>query len=245
MIHRMHSEDSNIESDTRSSDGHGPSSGGRRSDGGAAFDGDDGVADSEDAEPDAVGDDWGLAVDVGAEEEVMVEEGDDVRDAADELAPDVVSRMRLLAVGATSAFAAGRRYCQIDHRNYDSIHGALTLEVPARTLGVVDRIIKEVVCVLRDERDEANPGWVDGRVREVAVVEDDHVALQERVAEVPAEQRAAARGVRAHDVVRDARLGVALLVLRDEVAWVDGEHLAADLEGEAVGGIARQRRVRV
>ena len=113
MIHRMHSEDSNIESDTRSSDGHAPSSGGRRSDGGAAFDDDDDVADSEGAEsegaePDVVGDDWGLAVDVGAEEGVMVEEGDDVRDAADELAPDVVSRMRLLAVGATSAFAAGR-----------------------------------------------------------------------------------------------------------------------------------------
>ena len=144
MIHRMHSDDSK-ESDTRSNDGHAPSSGGRRSDEGAAFE--DGDADSEGAEVDAVADAWGLAVDVG-EEEAVVEEGDDVRVADDELAPEVVSRMRLLAVGAASAFARSRWSVSPSLKEQYHDSQALTLEVSTRTLSVVDCIVKEVVCVL-------------------------------------------------------------------------------------------------
>ena len=88
--------------------------------------------------------------------------------------------------------------------------------------------------VPRYERQEPEPRRVRGRVREVPVVERDERALQKRVAEAPAEERARARRVGADDVARDARGRVVRRVLRDEVARVDGEELAADLEREAV-----------
>lgn len=69
---------------------------------------------------------------------------------------------------------------------------------------------------------------------EVAVVEHDEVRLEERVAERPAEERALARRVCRDDIVRDARRGVARFVLCDEVARVERELLAADLEGQVV-----------
>lgn len=75
-------------------------------------------------------------------------------------------------------------------------------------------------------------------MREVSVVEDDHVALQERVAEVPAKQRAGARGVRGDYIVRNTVRYIALLVLRREVTGVDGEHLAPDLVRERVRLVA-------
>lgn len=71
-------------------------------------------------------------------------------------------------------------------------------------------------------------------MREVAVIEHDEVRLEERVAERPAEERALARRVGRDDVVRDARGGVARFVLGDEVARVERELLATDLEGEVV-----------
>lgn len=78
-------------------------------------------------------------------------------------------------------------------------------------------------------------------MREVAVIEHDKIAPQERVAEVPAEEPARGRAVRAHEVVCDARRRVPCLVLGNEVARVRREHLATDLERQCVAVVARQR----
>lgn len=112
--------------------------------------------------------------------------------------------------------------------------GALTIKRPAVRLRLSDHLREQLLRVVRHERQEPDPRRVRGRVREVPVVERDECALQERVAEAPAEERAGTRRVGADDVARDARGCVVRRVLRDEVARVDGEELAADLEREAV-----------
>ena len=112
--------------------------------------------------------------------------------------------------------------------------GALTIKRPAVRLRLSDHLREQLLRVVRHERQEPDPRRVRGRVREVPVVERDERALQKRVAEAPAEERARARRVGADDVARDARGRVVRRVLRDEVARVDGEELAADLEREAV-----------
>lgn len=69
---------------------------------------------------------------------------------------------------------------------------------------------------------------------DVPVMEHDEVALQERVPEVPAEECARLRRIRAHNVVRGT-LWIAAAVgwaLADEVARIDGEELAPYLESE-------------
>ena len=198
-------------------------------------------------------------VDVAAESvEVIVVTGEPVEEGFDvgvEAAPVAVldwpaaaveeapSVMRLLAVGAESALAVIEDTSQFSGTAQEALR-ELTLEGTV-LLRVIDRLSEELVRVVGHERDEADARGVDGGVREVAVVEDDHVALEERVAEVPAEERARGGGVRADDVVRDARRHVALLVLRREVARVDGEHLAADLERERVRLVAWEGRLRV
>ena len=73
-------------------------------------------------------------------------------------------------------------------------------------------------------------------MREVPIVEYDEVALQERITEDPAEQRARAGCVCSNDVVRDAPAAVSGGGVGDEVARVDGEEFATDLERERVRG---------
>lgn len=80
-------------------------------------------------------------------------------------------------------------------------------------------------------------------MREVTVVEHDEVGLEEWVAERPAEERTLTRRIRRDNVVRDARRRVTRLVLRDKVAWVEWELLAADLEGQVVCGDAGKCRL--
>ncbi len=82
-------------------------------------------------------------------------------------------------------------------------------------------------------------------MRQVAVIKRDEVRLEERVAEAPAEQCPAARWVCRDEVIRDAGRSIAVLVLRDKVARVDGEHLPADHEGESVGRCAGERGLSV
>lgn len=120
----------------------------------------------------------------------------------------------------------------------------LTLKRAGGALCVLDGGVQKRLRVLRHERDETHAGRVERRMRQVPVVEHNHVALQERVTEVPAEQRADARRVRADNVARDAVRSVALLVLCDEVARVDREELPANLERQVMALVTWEERRR-
>ena len=79
-------------------------------------------------------------------------------------------------------------------------------------------------------------------MREVAVVERDEVALQERGAEHPRPLVGVGFQVVVHRAdVRDAGRTGSGGGWGGEVAWVDGEELAPDLEGQIVRGGAGER----
>ncbi len=75
-------------------------------------------------------------------------------------------------------------------------------------------------------------------MREVSIIENHSRRLEERVSEGPGEEGAGGGRVGGYDVRCGADLGGGLRLGGDEVARIDGEELAADLEGEGVCGCA-------
>lgn len=117
---------------------------------------------------------------------------------------------------------------------------APTLEIPACTLRLLHRVLQELARIVGNARQEADARRVVRGIRQVSVVEDDEVALEERGAEDPAVERVVGRCAAGAADGRSARCRVAGLGLGDEVAGVDGETLAADLESEVVRRVARE-----
>lgn len=80
----------------------------------------------------------------------------------------------------------------------------LTFEHTALGLSVVDSLLEEIVCVLRDVRDETDARWVDGGVGQVSIIENDRVRLEEWGTKTPAVEGAFAWGVGSDNILSDA-----------------------------------------
>ena len=123
-----------------------------------------------------------------------------------------------------------------------------------------DGVREQLARVAGDRRQEAHFRRVDGREAQVAVVVcREHATqkaqlqlctnvlamtnapLQERRAQAPRELVPADLGRVGGDEVRGAGVNVIYKCLANKVAWIDGEHLPADLEGECVRFRARER----
>jgi len=106
-------------------------------------------------------------------------------------------------------------------------------------LGSSNGLLEQLSSVAGNDGFEANPGWVNGRVGQVSIVESDGGRFQECISQAPPEESTHAGRVGANDLVGNTAIGLTCLKGLDQVGGVNGEHLSANLESEVVSDATR------
>lgn len=119
----------------------------------------------------------------------------------------------------------------------------LTFEHTTLGFGVLDSLLEQLVCVLRDVGDETDAGRVNRGVCQVSIVEDDCVGLEKRGTQAPAVKRTFAGSIGTNNVLGDTSCGVTSGIRGDKITRVEREHLAAKLEGQVMWCSTRESRL--